>query len=113
MASSLSIVRSAASSREQRSSIRGCSGWGCVGGLKNLTGTMADWLANAAPPQSMLVADLRAEIVARGEAPVGRKAELVAQLARLRPAPAGAQQEAGQMQQQQQQQQQQQPFGFR
>ena len=68
---------------------------------------MADWLANAAPPHSMLVADLRAEIVARGEAPAGRKAALVAQLARLRPAPAGAQQEAGQMQQQQQQQQQQ------
>ena len=36
VASSLSIVRSAASSRERRSSIRGCSGWGCVEGLKNL-----------------------------------------------------------------------------
>ena len=43
-------------------------------GLKNPTGTMTDWLANAAPPQSMLVADLRAEIVARGEAPAGREA---------------------------------------
>ena len=54
---------------------------------------MTDWLANVAPPQSMLVADLRAEIVARGEASIGRKAELVAQLARLGPAPAGAQAE--------------------
>ena len=48
-----------------------------------------DWLTNAAPPQTMLCADLRAEIVARGEAPVGRKAELIAQLSRLRPAQQG------------------------
>ena len=46
---------------------------------------MTDWLANAAPPQTMLCADLRAEIVSRGEAPAGRKAQLVAQLSRLRP----------------------------
>ena len=32
----LSLVRSAISSRERRSSIRGCSGWGRVEGLKNL-----------------------------------------------------------------------------
>ena len=62
-----------------------------------------DWLTNAAPPQTMLCADLRAEIVARGEAPAGRKAELIAQLSRLRPVQQGDAQQ--QMQQQPMQQQ--------
>ena len=33
---------------------------------------MADWLTNETLPRLMLAADLRSEIVARGEAPVGR-----------------------------------------
>ena len=80
VASSLSLVRSGQhgwpAARDQQPRAAQQHSWlqrlRSVEGLKNPTGTMADWLANAAPPQSMLVADLRAEIVARGKAPVGR-----------------------------------------